>query len=284
MTIKKIGEYMKMIGVSAEFLKFYDKKNLVKPLWRDDASCRYYADYQAIHFAEYHQLSQLGFSLEEAKTILETYSLNERIECYEKCYEKKLEEYQNLSTLINQLYDMNHSLKHIKEKQNWRIETIPTSFFLVKDMEKDLPRQTPLWKDHTILHFALEVTLKNQSELKLTERNCTKQWGWILSKTEIGNISVEKEFYIKHEISNDLCFVYDHNILAEYDDSKKLNDKVWDFSEPLEILEKYKLNAKGRLYQKRLCVTHEEKNSYVQVQTIIPLVFSERKTERSISI
>ena len=31
-----IGEYAKMVGVSPEYLKFYDKKNLIKPVRMTD--------------------------------------------------------------------------------------------------------------------------------------------------------------------------------------------------------------------------------------------------------
>ena len=63
-----IGEYAKMVGVSPEYLKFYDKKNLIKPIWKDDRAYRYYADFQIIHFIELQQLNNMGISLEDAKT------------------------------------------------------------------------------------------------------------------------------------------------------------------------------------------------------------------------
>ncbi len=66
-------------------------------------------------------------------------------------------------------------------------------------------------------------------------------------------------------------FVYEHSIPTEYDEEGKLSDNVWNLSEPLRILKENGFKNKGKIWQKRLCVSHEENGEFLQVQTIIPI-------------
>ena len=133
-----IGEYSKMVGVSPEYLKFYDKKDLIKPVWKDDRSYRYYADFQIVHFMELQQLNNMGISLEESRDIIKKYSLEERLQVYKKAYLSKQKELAQLEFLMAQMTDTTDALEKISNNESWRIESLPTSYFVYHNIKQFL--------------------------------------------------------------------------------------------------------------------------------------------------
>lgn len=261
-----IGEFSKLVGVSPEFLKFYDKKNLVKPAWKDDRSYRYYGDFQITHFLELQQLNNMGLSLEESKDVIQKYSLNERLDVYKKAYAQKEKEMQALSLLMNQMSDTTTALEKIHESANWRIEEYPTCYFVFTDTHKRLERTSAFWKDNFSMNIAQYVQTNNAC-YELIPGNFHRIWGTI--QPSLPSEKEENDTIIPVGGCN--CFIYEYSIPTDYDDEGKLSDKVWDLSLPLSILKENGIVHTGHFFQKRLCITHEKNGEYLQVQTIIPL-------------
>ncbi len=271
MDYKRIGEFSKFLGISNEFLKFYDKKDLVKPIYKDDASYRYYADYQTVHLLEYQQFKSMGISLEEAKEILSHYSLEERLHLYEENFDNKIQEFQRLLLKLEQLEDITNAFHRISEKAPWHIEPLPIQYFhTMQPASQEVGKDPMFYENLTVYHVAQHVTLKNPA-LPTLENNLEKrEWGAIISP----HLADHLPTYYSEKLTtfaNCPCFLYEHSIPAEYDQYGKLSDQVWSFAEPLEILKKQHFSIQGELYQKRYGVTHEKEGAFVQVQTIIPL-------------
>ncbi len=269
-SFKSIGDYSKMVGVSPEFLKFYEKKDLVKPVWKDDRAYRYYADYQITHFIEYQQLSKMGVSLENAREVIKSANLNDRLDIYKNAYKEKKAQLEEMIILLKQFEDTIDGLDKIKNQSNWRIEFLPESHFVYFDVEnpKDT-RNNPIWKDFFSMNVTQQVILKNKDDYELKDGSFTRIWGAIHPMI---SDDIKKEPTSRCiPVGNCNCFVYEYSIPTDYDDEGKLSDKVWDLSAPFKILKDNGIKHKGEIYQKRFCVTHEDHGEFLHVQTIIPL-------------
>ncbi|SDH87875.1 DNA-binding transcriptional regulator, MerR family [Pseudobutyrivibrio sp. 49] len=268
-----IGDYSKKVGVSPEFLKFYEKKGLVSPAWKDDRSYRYYADYQVTHFMEYQQLSRMGVSLEDAKGIQEHASLEERLNIYKKACEEKRQELEQMELFLEQIEDTSFAIENIANNRGWRIAEVPVSYFVYpKSFEHKESVKNPVWKDNFSMNITQYVKLKDRNCDRLEEGNFERLWGAVQPFSNI--IYKEASNNPNNEImvvGGVKCFVYEHAIPTDYDESGKLSDKVWDLSEPLKILKDNGMKNKGVVWQKRLCVSHEVDGEFLQVQTTIPI-------------
>ncbi|MCR5580504.1 MAG: MerR family transcriptional regulator [Pseudobutyrivibrio sp.] len=265
-----IGEYARMVGVSPEYLKFYDKKGLVKPVWKDDRSYRYYADYQITHFIELQQLNNMGVQLEDAKDIITNSSLSQRLDIYKNALQEKREEIVSLLYLMNQIEDTTNALDKINRKSGWRIEELPLCYFAFVDFAKRKEgRNSAIWKDYFSMNVTQYVKLQNPSDYELIPGKYQRLWGAI--QPELTEQILNDELNTIIPVGGCKCFIYEYSIPTDYDDEGKLSDKVWDLSDALSIMKDNNIIHNGEFFQKRLCTSHEADGEYLHVQTIVPI-------------
>lgn len=264
MKVYRIGDFARSIGVTKDFLKFYHKKELLIPPWKDEKGYRYYASPQAVHLMEYSNLQKLGFSLEEADYLLSKADLEEYIDILGARNEAIEEEIRCLKNYQNTISKLTRELKSIQAEARWSVEEYPKHYFFEKEK---IPLNESDWRnDSQIIHFWQRVTLFGTVNDSLALVKFKRDWG------NLQNGAAKEEGACASSVFFGRCFVYCHKIKAVYDESGTyLTDKVWDFQEPLQILAKNKLKPDKHLYQQRLCVSHEESGDYVHVKTIIPL-------------
>lgn len=107
----KIGEAARLMGVSTEALRYYERKGLVVPRKDLDSNYRYYDASQINHLLNMQRYQKFGFSLYEMVEM----SYHSDGESFEALMKKKEEELVDKSMAINmQLYCMNQSLRHMQ--------------------------------------------------------------------------------------------------------------------------------------------------------------------------
>ena len=263
----RIGEFAKKNGISVELLKYYDRIGLLSPVWRDESGSRYYADFQIVHLAEYYQLQKLGLSLQSIKTLWENGNLadwqkqlaSSRITLEEEICERQ--------ATLRYIENLQESFKWIQHQKKWSIEQWDGGFFL----EKEHTVITPLWKGtRNISEVWQRVLLNIHGNTTGKNDNFERQWGMLLPNdtplSACNEVKLEK-------IPDGSCFLYAHSIPADYtQDPSHLSDAVWNFDLPLQIMTEHGLTPRGDLYQRRLCVTHEENGPQVHVLTRIPIL------------
>ncbi len=278
----RIGDFSKKIGVTSEFLKFYDKENLVKPIWKDDMHYRYYADFQTVHLNEYYRLSRIGLSLNDAKNLIQTGSLDSFITTYNNQLQHIEKEIEELKSDYQYASDFKQDLIKIKNKSSWTIEYLNGFTFTSFDFNNDdLPMSE---HKHEIkkslvsqmVKFTTKIT-EDSFSYTLDDTPFKRYWGYIDYNATNNNTLFKKsnEYTAKGvtytRINPGRFFCLCHSIPAVYDKEGKLADCVWDFSEPLNIMKKYNLMPANNLFQERLCVIHERDGDYLLTKTYIPI-------------
>lgn len=72
-----IGEMAKLLGVSAEAIRYYESKGIVKPVRSDSAGYRHFTTWDLHMLARARHYRQCGFSLEETAALLSGRSLED---------------------------------------------------------------------------------------------------------------------------------------------------------------------------------------------------------------
>lgn len=263
----RIGEFCKEFGISPETLKYYDRQGILAPIWKDESSYRYYGGFQSVHLAEYYALTQIGFTLNEAKDLLKYASLQEFIVKFQEKYDKRQEEQKRQEEISKSLLKKLNALRCVKESQNWYIEWIPDSCFCTSNGKKG--DNYTWWKDGLVLPEiwqSARLCSNEKQELQIDFQ--TQRWGCFIS-AEKRNLFSNK--WKIESIQGGRYLIHYNSIPAEYDNEKKLSDKVWDFSSSLQLIQKHNLTPRGDLYQCRLCLTQEENGAWVHMMTYIPL-------------
>ena len=246
----RIGDFAKLNGVSVQLLKKYDQQGILCPAWKDETG-RYYMDYQSIHLMECRFLSGAGLSLQEAQQLQNEGSLSDwhtQLSRGLSVIERKILEQQTLFQFVAEMRDC---LEQIMEKKDWRVETWEGGWFM--PIEQSLVY--PWGKDgRPILQPWQRVILEEPLEPK----GMRSHWGALLPK------NFPYDMTGLDAIQDGSCFVYAHSLPG-------FNDQLEDFREPLRIMASNNLKPRGDLYQRRICITHDEKGAQTQVITRIPL-------------
>lgn len=101
----KIGEIAKMLGISSETIRNYEKKGLINPYKEEDSNYRYYDIIQINHLMNVQKFQKYGYSLHEIKNLMKDTSMLRM--------EISLAERQG--ALQNQVFLMNLKLNSIHE-------------------------------------------------------------------------------------------------------------------------------------------------------------------------
>ncbi len=261
----RIGEFARLNRISVELLKYYDRQGLLRPAYRDESGIRYYADFQVVHLAEYYQINQLGISLQDARALRESGSLQDwqsRLARAQTEIEREIREKQ---AVLRYLSDLRERLESIQENKSWYLEWWDGGFFVTK--EQAVVSQNNLARN--INEIWQRVILQGDFGKAPEHRQFRREWGTLLP------LQTEHTVDAAERIPGGICFVFSHSIPAEYERSNEttlLSGKVWSFERPLQLLSDNGHRLRGDLYQRRLCVTHEADGDQVQVLTRIPLV------------
>ena len=88
----KIGEIAKMLGISSETIRKYEKKGLIMPYKEEESRYRFYDIIQINYLMNLQKLQKFGYSLNEIGKIMKTESMAEMEESLKEKEEKLLNE------------------------------------------------------------------------------------------------------------------------------------------------------------------------------------------------
>ena len=266
MKLYRIGDFAKSLGISPKYLKYYEQKGLVQPFLREDNGYRYYVSPQAVHLAEYGKLQRIGFSLEQSKFMLQDADLSQYLISLEEQQNALEAQIAQLQAARDELEQLREHLTAIQSGDPWLLCEIAPFFFLPGEDGNagswDTPdgSGTPFWRLPKLPQFWQRACLTSSGAI------AGRKWGCVL-QPETDTIP---DYALP--VIGGTFFVYAHSIPALFDESGTyLQNKVWDFQQPLQLLRERHLVPRGDLYQQRLCLTHEKDGPLVHVLTLIPL-------------
>ena len=131
----KIGEFSSLAKTTIKTLRYYEKENLLKPVYIDlNTGYRYYETSQLIEISKIIDLRQMGISIKDIKKILDGCDLKKTINKRKKELETNIQEYNIQLSKIN----------YLLEDRNMKNE-----IFL-----KDIPSYIVYYQDGVIADFS----------------------------------------------------------------------------------------------------------------------------------
>lgn len=260
MNLYNTGDFSKILGISREHLRYYENKQLVQPIFRDENNYRLYASPQAVHFMEYKNLQLLGFDLKDADTLLRDACLDDFID---KFYQKADALQLMISNLNDTLKWLEHDISCLEQiRQNQPFRIIDMENYVFCELPQDNILKNREWNKEGIPH-----QFWSKSWFPKNTRHLQHLWGYLMKAD-----TNYPDDWIIHPIQPAKCFYYCYSIPASYDESGTyLQNNVWNHALPLKLLKENNLSFRGDFYQRRIYVTHEADNDFLQIECIIPL-------------
>ena len=98
----KIGEFSSMSKTTIKTLRYYEKENLIKPVYIDqNTGYRYYETSQLVELSKIISLRQIGISIIDIKKILNGHDMKEVLKKRKEEIEKELNNYNIQLSKIN---------------------------------------------------------------------------------------------------------------------------------------------------------------------------------------
>jgi len=145
----RIGEVKKMLGVSAETLRFFDKKGIVGPTRQPANNYRTYEGRDVNRIVRYKYLRQLDFSLEESVDFISRISGEEALEKLsqqELAVAEKIRAYEEVLKQLAYQKDLYQRINTMVGK--YRRETLPPYRFYANQMDRVFETRA-VQNDHT---------------------------------------------------------------------------------------------------------------------------------------
>ena len=131
----KIGEFSSLAKTTIKTLRYYEKENLLKPVYIDlNTGYRYYETSQLIEISKIIALRQIGISIKDIKKVLAGHDLKKILTKRKKELETNIQEYNIQLSKIN----------YLLEDRNMKNE-----IFL-----KDIPSYIVYYQDGVIADFS----------------------------------------------------------------------------------------------------------------------------------
>ena len=114
----KIGEFSSMSKTTIKTLRYYEKENLIKPVYIDqNTGYRYYETSQLVELSKIISLRQIGISIIDIKKILNGHDMKEVLKKRKEEIEKELNNYNIQLSKINYLLEENNMNNEIFIKE-----------------------------------------------------------------------------------------------------------------------------------------------------------------------
>lgn len=208
-TTYTIGELAKILGVTAETIRYYERKNIIQPIHDENSGYRYYTAWDLHMLIRARCYLGFGFNIEQVKEILQKESI-EKIDDLLSKQEEIIQEniiYQmNIlkklkanRSLINDAKKQDHQLTLKMRPGIYRIDSQKCyNLFLSKKEQEALKQFCQKVPFIFLLHYFLKKTLKNKILIFILELALKKNLRsfLILKKQNMLNIIPHVNVYI----------------------------------------------------------------------------------------
>ena len=153
-----ISKTAKIVGMTTETLRYYDRIGLVHPSKTDKWSkYRYYSENDIVRLHTIRALSCMEIPLKEIKRLIDLNNIEEIVEFLQnalQCADKKISELHEAKQRILRARDFYESKIEEKPKQDFYIRSLPKRMILLSD-QLSQPTVDNLWNYHR--HFYAQV-------------------------------------------------------------------------------------------------------------------------------
>lgn len=168
-----IGDIAKLLDLSSETLRHYERQGLITPTYKDENGYRMFTskDYSFLFFTKY--LRALDFSLTDIKDFLDESDPIEQIEMLEEQAANIKEEIMQLNYKLNKIKELEQTIKHYKDNLNKFDMVKMNSFWFVpvRKGEKLCVSKDDIKDNKAMIRQILDVTFTMIADVKYDGKN-----------------------------------------------------------------------------------------------------------------
>lgn len=125
----RIGDFAEQMGVSIDFIKYYEEKGVIHS-WQDPKNrYHYYPFVQSWVVMQIQYFRSMGYNVKEIRELLHTLNAEQSYEQFGAKAQELEEHREKLNYTISQLHFLQSALKRCK-KGDWYITQVPAIYFL----------------------------------------------------------------------------------------------------------------------------------------------------------
>lgn len=265
MKMYKIGEISKMLGISAETIRNYEKKGLVCPSKDEESGYRYYDIIQMNQLLNIQRLHKYGYSLHEVGDVLKKSQIEGRAEALELKEEEMEKELAYMDLRIGRLKAVISCMEQAKEaKQGCFFGERPAlyhmsyqkRFRLVSD--KRVQEELVKWLRYADLPFMSGIV----SPEAIQEGKHDFEFGFSLDSSAAKFMGVEENEVVKYyEACPAVVFYYEATPDSQMTEASQ---------QLLDFFKKHKLRIKGESVSRVIFANWEQENYLISHLIWVP--------------
>lgn len=151
----RIGEFANMLGVTPDFLKYYEKEKLLLPEKDPKSGYRFYRFHQTATLMQHIRDRNLGFSIKESQQVSADISFEQYMEILRAKKQLLAQSISRKELLLQYISRMEQLEKWLQTPGSWYIEDVPP-FWLLPHSQNDhffpdseLKKAAGIWYGHT---------------------------------------------------------------------------------------------------------------------------------------
>lgn len=126
----RIGEFANVLGVTPDFLKYYEKEKLLIPEKDQKSGYRYYHFRQTAMLMQHIRDRNLGFSIKESQTVTNDIAFSEYMEILRRKKQSLTQSITRKQLLLQYISHMEQLEKWMQHPGTWYIEEVPSVWLL----------------------------------------------------------------------------------------------------------------------------------------------------------
>lgn len=222
----KIGEIAKMLGISSETIRNYEKKGLIKPYKEEESHYRFYDIIQINYLINLQRFQKYGYSLHEIGEIMKTESIPEMTESLKLKEERILQEAFYMQLKLESMHANIQCLKEAQSaKQGCFLGQRPALYRINYQknhelvQEEGVQRELVKWLEHSDITFmsgsvSLENLLKGENSF---------DFGLCMDEKTAKFLKIEENETVKfYESCPAIVFYYEAKQNSDFQDATKM--------------------------------------------------------------
>ena len=154
----RIGEFANVLGVTPDFLKYYEKEQLLIPEKDQKSGYRYYQFRQTAMLMQHIRDRNLGFSIKESQKVAKDISFDEYMDTLRQKKQTLTQSIARSQLLLEYISRMEQVEKWMQQPGVWYIEEVPSIWLLPHSQDDLFLGDTELTKAAGVWYLQAPVT------------------------------------------------------------------------------------------------------------------------------
>lgn len=260
----KIGDVAKILGISADAMRYYEKMGIVKPYKAETNDYRYYEAWDINFIIECLWFKQFGFGMKKIAHMVSSISYDELVETLQKASQKLQEELTFQKMLLSRLDEQARHLEICKSRLNkCDIQNSPEIVYYLNrhdylyDDTPEIQKVSKQWLPYLSFGKRFFFTTKIESTDALS-------WGFSMDKVYASNLTLDQSPHV-------VALPPNRCIYSVFKRAGKYGISAYSLNYIVDYAKRQGLTLDGSAYGQLLCSVQEDNDMTGYFEVWLPI-------------